>query len=252
MPTTIILHGCNGRMGRVITDLAAADPAVSIVAGVDAVDTGQSPFPIFKAISECDISADVVVDFSVAAAVPALLDFCIKNKKALVLCTTGLSDAMLETLEMAAREIAILRSANMSLGINLLLKMVKEAAKTLAPAGFDIEIVEKHHNQKLDAPSGTAFALGDAVNESLGGGYAYIHDRSQTHAKRGDKEIGFAAVRGGSITGEHDVIFAGPDEVITLSHSAYSRSVFAKGAVEAAKYLAAQPPGLYTMADVIG
>ena len=151
-----------------------------------------------------------------------------------------------------AKETAVLRSANMSLGINLLLKLVKEAAKTLAAADFDIEIVEKHHNQKLDAPSGTALALADSVNEAMDSRYHYVYDRTKRHEKRGKKEIGISAVRGGSIVGEHDVIFAGKDEVVTFSHTAYSKAIFAKGAIEAAKFLAGKTEGLYNMADVVG
>ena len=148
--------------------------------------------------------------------------------------------------------IPILKSANMSLGINLLLKLLKDAARVLAPAGFDIELVEKHHNQKLDAPSGTALALADSVNDALGGEYTYIYDRSQVRKKRDSKEIGISAVRGGTIVGEHEVIFAGTDEVIEFKHTAYSRSVFGKGAIEAAKFLAGKEAGMYDMSDVIG
>ena len=147
---------------------------------------------------------------------------------------------------------AFLKSANMSLGINMLMKLLKEAAAILKPAGFDIEIVEKHHRLKLDAPSGTALALGDSVNEALGGEYEYVFDRSERRAKRPEKEIGFSAVRGGSIVGEHDVIFAGTDEVVTFSHSAYSKAIFAKGAIAAAKFLKGKPAGLYDMSHVIG
>lgn len=146
---------------------------------------------------------------------------------------------------------AILRSANMSLGINTLLKLLHDAAKVLAGAGFDMEIVEKHHNQKVDAPSGTALALADSINEAMDGQYHYVYDRSQKREKRDEKEIGISAVRGGSIVGEHEVIFAGKDEVITFSHTAYSKAIFGKGALEAAVFLAGKEPGLYTMADVI-
>ena len=152
----------------------------------------------------------------------------------------------------ASASVAVLKSANMSLGINMLLKLLKEAAQTLAPAGFDIEIVEKHHNQKLDAPSGTALALADSINEAMDHRYTYKYDRSQERAKRSENEIGISAVRGGSIVGEHEVIFAGADEVIEFKHTAYSKGIFAKGAIEAAKFLAGKPAGFYDMSDVIG
>ena len=169
-----------------------------------------------------------------------------------VLCTTGLSEEQLEKVEEASKKTAVLRSANMSLGINMLMKLLKQAASTLAPAGFDVEVVEKHHKLKLDAPSGTALALGDSVKEALGGEYEYVFDRSQRREKRPQKEIGFSAVRGGTIVGEHDVIFAGTDEVVTFSHTAYSKAVFGKGAIQAAKFLKGKPAGYYQMSDVIG
>ena len=168
-----------------------------------------------------------------------------------VLCTTGLSKGQLETLKRASASAAVLRSANMSLGVNLLLKLVKDAAKVRAGSGFDIEIVEKHHNQKMDAPSGTAIALADSINQAMDMSYGYTYDRSTRREKRHPSEIGISAVRGGSIVGEHDVIFAGTDEVVTFSHTAYSKAIFAKGALEAAKFLAGKGPGLYTMADVV-
>lgn len=248
----VIMHGCNGKMGQTISSLIAADEEIEIVAGVDARDEGQNPYPVFSAISECDVAADAVIDFSVAAAADALLDYCVEKKVPCVLCTTGLSEAQLEKVKEASKQVAVLKSANMSLGINMLLKLLKEAAKTLAPAGFDIEIVEKHHNQKLDAPSGTALALADSVNEAMGQAYDYVYDRSQVRQKRGAKEIGISAVRGGTIVGDHDVIFAGADEVVTFSHRAYSKAVFGKGAIQAAKFLKGRPAGMYDMADVIG
>lgn len=248
----VIMHGCNGKMGQTISSLIAADEEIEIVAGVDARDEGQNPYPVFSAISECNVEADAVIDFSVAAAADALLDYCVEKKVPCVLCTTGLSEAQLEKVKEASKQVAVLKSANMSLGINMLLKLLKEAAKTLAPAGFDIEIVEKHHNQKLDAPSGTALALADSVNEAMDQAYEYVYDRSQVRQKRGAKEIGISAVRGGTIVGDHDVIFAGADEVVTFSHRAYSKAVFGKGAIQAAKFLKGRPAGMYDMADVIG
>ncbi|NBJ95984.1 4-hydroxy-tetrahydrodipicolinate reductase [bacterium 1xD8-48] len=250
--TNIILHGCNGKMGKTIAGLIEEDREIAIAAGVDASDDGKNPFPVFKNISECDVKADVVIDFSVAAAMDGLLSWCMEKEIPCVLCTTGLSDEQLEMVKKLSEKTAVLKSANMSLGINMLMKLLKEAAAILKPAGFDIEIVEKHHRLKLDAPSGTALALGDSVNEALGGEYEYVFDRSERRAKRPEKEIGFSAVRGGSIVGEHDVIFAGTDEVVTFSHSAYSKAIFAKGAIAAAKFLKGKSAGLYDMSHVIG
>lgn len=238
-------------MGRNITNIVAADPDAMMVAGIDPVGSGENDYPVFTDIAACDVEADVVIDFSAAPAVDKLLDYCVEKKLPCVLCTTGLSGQQLEKAAEASKQTAILKSANMSLGINLLLKMLKEAAGTLAPAGFDIEIVEKHHNLKVDAPSGTALALADSINQELGGVYEYVYDRSGRREKRPEKEIGISAVRGGTIVGDHDVIFAGEDEVITFSHRAYSKAVFAKGAVQAAKFLAGKPAGMYDMSDVI-
>ena len=197
------------------------------------------------------MEADCLIDFSAAAAVDKMLDYCVKKNLPCVLCTTGLSEEQLRKVEEASKSVAILKSANMSLGINLLLKILKEAAGVLVPAGFDIEIVEKHHNLKVDAPSGTALALADSINEEFNNEYEYIYDRSARREKRPKKEIGISAVRGGTIVGDHDVIFAGSDEIITFSHTAYSKAVFGKGAVQAAKFLAGKQPGMYDMSNVI-
>ena len=247
----ILMHGCNGHMGRVIQELAAADPDVEICAGVDIVDDGKAPFPVFTDISACDAAADVCIDFSTAKAVDALLDYCIGRKLPVVVCTTGLSEEQLNRVEAAAEEIAVLRSANMSLGINVLMNLLKKAAKVLAGAGFDIEIEERHHRRKLDAPSGTAHALADSINEAMDGRYHYVFDRSQRREKRDDLEIGISALRGGTIVGRHEVLFAGPDEEVSFCHTAQSRAVFGKGAIEAAKFLAGQKSGRYDMADVV-
>lgn len=191
------------------------------------------------------------VDFSSYKAADALLDACKEKKLPLVLCTTGLTEDQLKKVQETSKEIPVLRSANMSLGVNTLMKLVQAAAKVLAEAGFDMEIVEKHHKLKCDAPSGTAIALADSLNEAMDNQYHYVYDRSQRHEQRDPKEIGISAVRGGTIVGDHDVIFAGPDEVVILSHRAYSKGVFGKGAVEAAKFLAGKPAGMYDMQDVI-
>ncbi len=247
----IILHGCNGKMGTMISELVEKDDNVQIVAGIDAYGQGKFSYPVYENITMCDVKADVVIDFSNATAVDGLLDYCVAHKTPCVLCTTGLNEALLLKVAETSKQVAVLKSANMSLGINLLMKLLKEASQVLAQAGFDIEIVEKHHNQKLDAPSGTAIALADAINEEFDGSYEYIYDRSTRRAKRDAKEIGISAVRGGTIVGDHDVIFAGADEVITFSHTAYSRAVFGKGAIEAAKFLAGKKPGMYNMSHVI-
>lgn len=248
----VIMHGCNGKMGQVISGIVAEDAEMEIVAGVDASNHIQNTYPVFSNIKECDVEADVVIDFCAAVAVDGLLEYCVEKQIPCVLCTTGLSNEQLAAVEEASKKVAILKSANMSLGINTLLKLLKEATAVFEPAGFDIEIVEKHHNLKVDAPSGTALALADAINEELDNSFDYVYDRSQVREKRGKKEIGISAVRGGTIVGDHDVIFAGMDEVITFSHRAYSKSVFAKGAVQAAKFLAGKPAGRYEMSDVIG
>ena len=197
------------------------------------------------------MEADVIIDFSNAKAVDELLDYCEKKEMPVVLCTTGLSEAQLERVDKVAQSTAVLKSANMSLGINTLMELLRKAALVFAPAGFDMEIVEKHHNLKVDAPSGTALALADSMNDALDNAYNYTYDRSKERVKRDAHEIGIAAVRGGTIVGEHEVIFAGQDEVIEFKHTAYSKAVFAKGAVEAAKFLAGKPAGRYDMADVI-
>lgn len=248
----ILMHGCNGKMGRMITQISESDEEVEIVAGIDTHMEVQNTYPVFDSIEKCGAEADVVIDFSNAAAVDSLLDYCMDRQLPLVLCTTGLSQRQMDRVHEAAKKIPILKSANMSLGINLLLKLLKSAAKVLAPAGYDIELTERHHNQKVDAPSGTALALADSVNEALNGEYHYVYDRSHIREKRDKYEIGISAIRGGTIVGEHEVIFAGTDEVVEFKHTAYSRSVFAKGAVEAGKFLAGKTPGMYDMGDVVG
>lgn len=247
----VIMHGCNGHMGQVISGLIDGDSDAQIVAGIDLCDNRENGYPVFTDIQACDVQADVMIDFSSFKATDGVLDYCQEKKLPLVLCTTGLTDEQLEKVKEYSKDVAILRSANMSLGVNTLMKLIQDAAKVLATAGFDMEIVEKHHKLKCDAPSGTALALAESLNEAMGGKYHYVYDRSQVHQQRDNLEIGISAVRGGTIVGDHDVIFAGPDEVITLSHRAYSKAVFGKGAVEAAKFLAGKPAGMYDMQNVI-
>ncbi len=247
----IILHGCNGKMGQVISDMVEQDDNAVITAGIDIVDNRSNSYPVYTDIEQCDAEADVVIDFSSAAAVDPLMEYCEKRNLPLVLCSTGLSEEQITNIHKLSNKLAILKSANMSFGVNTVMKVLKNMTKLLADAGYDIEIVEKHHNQKVDAPSGTAIALADVMNEELNNEYEYRYDRSDIREKRKKKEIGISAVRGGTIVGDHDIIFAGTDEVIEISHRAYSKAVFAKGAVEAAKFLAGKPAGLYDMSDVV-
>ena len=246
----VIMHGCNGRMGQVITEMIAKEAEMEIVAGVDLSDHIQNSYPVFKSMKDCDVEADVVIDFANAKAVDGLLDVCVERNLPCVLCTTGLSEEQLAHVKEASGKVAILRSANMSMGINVLSELCKRASAILG-ANYDIEIVEQHHHNKLDAPSGTALMLANAINEENDGAYHYVYDRSAVRQKRDPKEIGISAVRGGSIVGDHEVLFCGPDEVITLKHTAYSRSVFANGAINAAVYLAKKEPGLYNMGNMI-
>lgn len=248
----IIMHGCNGHMGQVISGIVEKDPDAEIVAGIDIADQGKNSYPVFTDIDACQVEADAIIDFSSAKATDKLLEYSAARQIPVVLCSTGLSQEQLAKVEETSRKVAVLKSANMSLGINTLLKLVQDAAKVLAAAGFDMEIVEKHHRLKLDAPSGTALALADSINEAMDNQYHYVYDRSQKREKRDDKEIGISAVRGGTIVGEHEIIFAGQDEVIEFKHTAYSKAIFGKGAVEAAKFLAGKPAGKYDMSDVIG
>lgn len=248
----IIMHGCNGHMGQVISGIVEKDPDAEIVAGIDIADQGKNSYPVFTDIDACQVEADAIIDFSSAKATDKLLEYSAARQIPVVLCSTGLSQEQLAKVEETSRKVAVLKSANMSLGINTLLKLVQDAAKVLAAAGFDMEIVEKHHRLKLDAPSGTALALADSINEAMDNQYHYVYDRSQKREKRDDKEIGISAVRGGTIVGEHEIIFAGQDEVIEFKHTAYSKAIFGKGAVEAAKFLAGKPAERYDMSDVIG
>ena len=249
--TKIILNGANGAMGKVVSELIALDSTVEIVAGVDLNTDVDLGFPVFDDIRKIDIEADAVIDFASVKAVDNLLDFIEEKKIPAVICTTGLSEEQIGRINEVSKNTAILRSANMSLGINTLSKVLAQIAPTLRAAGFDIEIVEAHHRRKLDAPSGTAILLADAVNENMDEKLTYTYDRSKRHEPRRADEIGLSAVRGGTIVGDHDVIFAREDEVITLSHRAYSRKIFANGAISAAKFLQGKTAGLYDMSDVI-
>jgi 4-hydroxy-tetrahydrodipicolinate reductase len=249
--TKIIMHGCNGKMGQVISKIVANDTTAEIVAGIDPYTGIKNDYPVFAKPNECNIEADVIIDFSNATAISQLLDFAINKKIPVVLCTTGLNNKQIEMVNEASTKIPVLFSANMSIGVNLLINLVQKATTVLTDANFDIEIIEKHHNQKLDAPSGTALAIADSINEVLDNKYMYKYDRSMERVKRTKKEIGIHAVRGGTIVGEHSIIFAGEDEIIELNHMALSKNIFAVGSINAAKFLKGKDIGMYNMSHVI-
>ena len=245
----IIIQGIHGKMGKTLCAMIETREDCRVVAGVDA-QTAECGVPVFPSLQECNIAADVMIDFSNPIATDAALDTCMEKQLPCVICTTGLSDATLKKLHDTAQKTAVFKSANMSLGINLLIALAKQANAILGTS-FDIEIIEKHHHNKIDAPSGTALMIADAIKDASPTPYEYVYDRHAVRQKRSVNEIGLHAVRGGSIVGEHEVIFAGQDEMITLSHSAASRDVFANGAINAAVFLAGKPAGLYTMEDML-
>ena len=245
----ILLSGAGGKMGQVISRSVSERVDCRIAAGIDR-QSAAVDYPIFEKPDDCDVCCDVIIDFSHPSLLEPLLDYAVSHKIPAVVCTTGLSPEQVDKLKKAADKIPVFFSANMSLGVSLLCELAKKAAKVLG-SDFDIEIIEKHHNRKLDAPSGTALMIADAINAEAGGKYEYVYDRSQVRQKRGAQELGISSIRGGGIVGEHDVLFCGPDEVVTLSHSAGSRGVFADGAVQAALYIAALAPGYYTMTDLL-
>ena len=233
---SVILHGCSGHMGQVVTDIIAAEPDVQIVAGIDAVDLHNREYPVFTKAADCQVPADVIIDFSTAKAVDVLVNYGVERNIPIVLCTTGLSEEQIANIKAASEEIAILRSANMSIGVNLLLKLLREVSGTLTESGFDPEIIEQHHRRKIDAPSGTALMIADAVKE-VKTDAEYVYDRHSYRKKRDKREVGIHSVRGGNIVGEHEIIFAGQDEILKISHSARSKTVFAVGALNAAVFL---------------
>lgn len=247
--TRIILSGCSGTMGRVISDCAAQSNECEIVAGIDLKANPALSYPVFKKADEINVNADVLIDFSNPSLLPSLLSFGEKVKMPLVLCTTGYNKEEVESIKNASIKLPIFYSGNMSLGINLLIELSKKAAKVLG--NFDIEIVEKHHNQKVDAPSGTALMIADGISSAVENKMNYVYDRHSQRKKREKNEIGIHSIRGGTIVGEHEVIFAGPDEVITLSHSAQSKNIFAMGAIHAAAFLVCKGNGLYSMTDLL-
>ena len=249
--TRVILSGCSGKMGNAVTNAIKDREDIRIVAGVDIFESDSLPYPVFSAFSEVPCEADVIIDFSNPSALTSILEFSKEKKIPAVLCATGYTAEQTKMIEKASKEIAMFRSGNMSLGINLISELAKTAAKILG-GSFDVEIVEAHHNLKLDAPSGTALMLEKAVEEGLDYEPELVYDRHDRSQKRDKHEIGMHSIRGGTIVGEHDIIFAGQDEVITFNHTAYSRAIFGKGAVQAAKFLAGKGAGMYDMSDVIG
>ena len=247
----MIISGCNGYMGRVVAAIAKDDPDITVAAGYDKDPQQYGGFPVYANLDDVSGAAEVVVDFSSPSALGGLIAFGTEKKIPLVLCATGYSPEQLADIEKAAEIIPVFRSGNMSLGINLLADLVQRACAVLG-SDFDVEIVERHHRRKVDAPSGTALMLADAASSALPYSPEYVFERQSRHEARGDHEIGISAVRGGTIIGEHEVIFAGLDEVIVLKHSAASRDVFAAGAVKAAKFMSGvEKPGLYSMRDVL-
>lgn len=248
--TKIILNGCNGKMGQVISRLVAEDDSCEVVAGFDINDALPNSYPVYKDPEEFTGEADVVIDFSHPSVLTKLLDYCTRHKLPVVVATTGFRPEQKEEIVQASKQVPIFFSANMSLGINLLISLAKQATKLLE-GNFDIEIVERHHNQKIDAPSGTALAIADAISDTLSTPAEYTYDRHSVRKKRKKTEIGLHAVRGGTIVGDHEIIFAGTDEVIELRHSAASKEVFAVGSIKAAKFMTGKSNGLYSMDDLI-
>lgn len=247
----VIVHGCGGRMGRMLIELIDSDGEAELVAGIDPGVAGtEHSFPVFSSLAKCNLEADVVIDFSGAEALPGLINAMDGKQMALVVATTGFDETVMQRLKALSEKMPVFQAANMSLGINLMKKLVAQAASALGER-FDIELIEKHHRMKKDAPSGTAFTLADAVNKARGGQLEYTHGREETAKRREQNELGIHAVRGGTIVGEHEMIFAGTDEVISISHSAYSRQVFAAGALKAARFLMSKQNGFFSMDDLL-
>ena len=248
--TNIILSGCNGKMGQVITRLCETDDAVKIVAGVDINTEKKSDYPVYSSYADITEKADVIIDFSHPSNLNPSMEYAINTNTGIIVATTGLSKEQIEFVKSSGEKIPVFYSANMSLGINLIINLVKKAVAILED-NFDIEIIEKHHNQKIDAPSGTAIMIADAIKEEMKEDAEYVYDRHSVRNKRQKKEIGISAVRGGTIVGEHQVLFAGNDEFIEFKHHATSKEVFAVGAIKAAKFLCGKDAGLYNMSDLM-
>lgn len=248
--TRIILTGCCGKMGHVIQSIVSSRNDCEIVAGVDIYDSKDCDFPVYSSINEVEQEADAVIDFSNPSLLDSILEYGKSTNTSLVIATTGYDDCQKKQIELASKECAVFFTYNYSMGVNLLASLAKKAVEVLGD-GFDIEIIEKHHNQKIDAPSGTALMLADAINEEVDNRMKYEYDRHSKREKRTKNEIGIHAVRGGTIVGEHEIIFAGRDEIITLSHSARSKEIFAVGAVNAAVFMTGKECGMYDMSQLI-
>ena len=246
----IFLNGCCGRMGKAIAALCENNPDYKIVAGGDIIENNNYSFPVYTRLNECTEDFDVIIDFSNAKAVPAILEFALSRNKPFICCTTALSDDTVNSILAASEKIAVFKSANMSLGINMMVELCKQATRILYPE-FDIEIVEAHHNRKLDAPSGTAMMIASAIDQEISDDIEFVYDRHSVNKARSKNEIGISSIRGGNIVGEHSAMFISDEEILTISHSAQTRDVFAKGALTAAKFMAGKEKGYYTMSDVI-
>lgn len=248
--TNIAICGANGKMGKTIYNCIQDRDDCKVVVGIDLYTEQYADFPIVAKPSELPVKPDVIIDFSNPASLDGLLEYCLSTGTPIVVASTGYSEEQIAKIKSAAEQVPVFFTFNMSLGINLLVQLAKKAASVLGDR-FDIEIVEKHHNQKIDAPSGTAIMLANAINEEFENSKNYVYDRHSRRQKREKSEIGMHSIRGGTIVGEHDVIFAGHDEVITLSHSAASKTVFAEGSINAAVYLKDKPAGLYDMSLLV-
>ena len=246
----IFLNGCCGRMGKAIAALCENNPDYKIVAGGDIIENNNYGFPVYTSLNECTEDFDVIIDFSNAKAVPAILEFALSRNKPFICCTTALSDDTVNSILAASEKIAVFKSANMSLGINMMVELCKQATRILYPE-FDIEIVEAHHSRKLDAPSGTAMMIASAIDQEISDDIEFVYDRHSVNKARSKNEIGISSIRGGNIVGEHSAMFISDEEILTISHSAQTRDVFAKGALTAAKFMAGKEKGYYTMSDVI-
>lgn len=245
----VLLSGCNGAMGDVLQEIIGKEEEMQVVAGFDRMENEKVDFPVYVNPKECTEKIDVIIDFSHYSAFESVLEYALTNKIPLVMATTGLTKENEASLVEASKTIAIFRTANMSVGVNVLLGIVAEAAKQLE--GFDIEIIEKHHNKKVDSPSGTALMLANEINSALDNSLEFTYGREGKSTKRQSNELGIHAIRGGTIAGDHTVIYAGEDEIIEIKHSASSKRVFAKGAVRAAKYIADKTTGFYDMRKVL-
>lgn len=248
--TNIAICGCNGKMGKVIYNCICERNDCKVIAGIDMNTTQYADFPIVSSAEKLPVKPDVIIDYSHPSTLDGLLSYSLTNGAAVVFATTGYSDEQIKQIKGASAQIPVFFTFNMSLGINLLVELAKKATAVLGEQ-FDIEIVEKHHNQKIDAPSGTAIMIADAINSVMDNSCQYMYDRHSQRKKRDKNEIGMHAIRGGTIVGEHEIIFAGHDEVITLSHSAASKEVFATGSINAAVFLKNKSAGLYSMSDLV-